>query len=145
LNGNGDRVNRPKAITGALLKERHIQKALTDYLIADGWRPIRTEHAVERNERGGFKRKVGEVAMPDYLYIRYTNPDPGLTNPRRDDAFFLVDAEVMWIEFKRPGERPTAAQLTWHQAERKRGALVLAVDDIDKFREWYSGSGLKRR
>jgi hypothetical protein len=54
-------------------------------------------------------------------------------------------AEVLWIEFKRPGEKPRGDQQLWHAAERERGALVMVVDDIDAFLGWYAGSGLQRR
>ena len=110
----------------------HIQQTVTEFLEWDGWRPIRTEHAIERDEDGGFKRRVGEVGMPDYLFVRY------------DTHISTSWAQVLWIEFKRPGERPRWDQEVWHVTERLRGALVLVVDSIDDFRAWYAASGLQR-
>jgi hypothetical protein len=128
------------------LKESHIQKTVTDFLVADGWRPLRMEHAIERNAKGGFKRRVGEVGMPDYLYIRYEYRHycsmalpPGCMVSRYHMA------QVLWIEFKKSGKKPRPDQVAWHEAERARGGLVWVVDDIDSFRTYYEASGLRRR
>lgn len=139
----GERLKTPRAYSGgrrravkaprpAPLRESHIQQTVTEFLEWDGWRPIRTEHAIERDEDGGFKRRVGEVGMPDYLFVRY------------DTHISTSWAQVLWIEFKRPGERPRWDQEVWHVTERLRGALVLVVDSIDDFRAWYAASGLQR-
>lgn len=135
---------KPRTLTPAAYKkaatlEKHVQQAVTQFLELDGWRPLRTEHAIERNERGDFKRKVGEKAMPDYLYIRYCRH---ISSMCPDDC---PDASVLWIEFKRPGEQPRTEQVQWIEAERRRGALVMVVDDIDQFIAWYRTSGLQRR
>jgi hypothetical protein len=74
--------------------------------------------------------------MPDYLFIRYETP-PG---QRR-----IGTAEVLWIEFKRPGEKPTKKQIAWKEAEERRGALCWVVDSIDGFPERYRASGLQRK
>lgn len=114
------------------ITEEHIQRTVKEFLEWDDWRSLRTEHAIERDKNGKVKRKVGELGMPDYLFIRY--------RPWEIDS-----AQVIWIEFKSPGEKPTQEQLKWHKAERDRGALVLVVDDIDAFVQWYKQSGLQRR
>jgi len=103
-----------------------VQRAVVDYLELDGWRAFRTELTVQRE----YGRVVGERGQPDYLFLRYGE---GFT------------AEVLWIEFKRPGERPNIAQQMWHKAEKERGAEVLVVDDIQDFRDSYAASGLIRR
>lgn len=121
------------------LKESHIQQTVTEFLQLEGWRAFRTELTVQR-ERG---RVVGERGQPDYLYIRYlfTVEDtvPAYAGWEHEDA------QVLWIEFKRPGEKPRPDQLAWHASERARGALVLVVDDIDAFIAWYKASGLQGR
>lgn len=128
--------------TPALLKERHIQETITQFLQLDGWRAFRTELTVQR-ERG---RVVGERGQPDYLYVRYGIRVVGFLYDPVVYAIKPPGAEVLWIEFKRRGENPRPDQLAWHEAERKRGALVLVVDDIDYFiKEWYPSSGLQRR
>jgi hypothetical protein len=114
------------------LTERHIQETVTAFLVADGWRALRMEHAIERNSEGGFKRRVGEVGMPDYLYLRY-------------NRWTLGGAEHMWIEYKAPGRSADPRQLEWHYTEQKGGALVLIVNDIDEFRAWYADSGFQRK
>lgn len=127
------------------LTEAHIQQTFREFLEADGWRSIRTEHALERTKEGKIRRKVGEVGMPDYLFVRYLPPE----NPRPGAPATLVQrpamAEVLWCEFKRPGKKPTPAQLAWHGAERARGALVVVVDSIEGGIAWYKARGLARR
>ena len=122
--------------------EAAIQRTVVELLEWDGWRAFRTEHAIERKESGGFKRRVGEVGMPDYLFIRYTVYLGGDTwNWEGSETM----SNVLWVEFKALGEKPDKDQLAWHAAERQRGAMVLVVDSIDGFQAWYAASGLKRR
>jgi hypothetical protein len=113
------------------LTEAHIQKAVVDFLVLDGWRAIRTDPVSDRSRGKGF----GEIGMPDYLFIRY----------RSNSIADVWTADVMWIEFKAPGKVRMSAQLAWHTAEIERGALVLTVDSIDSFEKWYSRSGLAQR
>lgn len=134
------------------LSEADIQKTVVDYLQAEGWRAIRTEHAIERADGGKVRRKVGEVGMPDYLFLRY-GPCSGIPAPVNErlgwcggNSFGATQRadEVLWIEFKAPGKSPTPAQRAWHAAERKLRALVLIVNDVDEFIMWYERSGLTR-
>lgn len=152
------------------LTERHVQETVTAFLQRDGWRAIRTE---AQSDRGFIKRVlakasqhtlfhalvaplsnlllacmraagVGEVGMPDYLYVRYANPCRG--EGCSGENCGGVEAEVLWCEFKAPGKKPSPHQLAWHEAERARGALVLVVSDIDNFMtRLYPQSGLQRR
>lgn len=130
--------------------EAHIQQTVTEFLQFDGWRAIRTDPVSDRERGKGF----GEKGMPDHLYVRYNLLGAYLNLPCAIGSRLSISsrrgtpsqwAEVLWIEFKRPGEKPRPHQLDWHEAERKRGALVLVVDDIDQFISWYKGSGLERR
>ena len=89
---------------------------------------------MEQNWSERKRKRVGEAGMPDCLAIRYSD----------------VPITVMWIEFKRPGGKPSQAQLVWHRDERARGALTLiaGVDfepTIEGFMAYYAQSGLKRR
>jgi hypothetical protein len=107
------------------LTEAHIQKAVVDFLILDGWRAIRTDPVSDRSRGKGF----GEVGMPDYLFIRY-------------DRYGVYPDNILWIEFKAPGKVPTRAQLAWHKAEQARGGVIKVVDSIDQFTTWYITSAL---
>lgn len=125
------------------LTEAHIQRTVKEFLEADGWRAIRTEHALERTKEGKIRRKVGEVGMPDFMFVRYELLSRQLGNWPR--ACYEAACEVAWVEFKRPGKKPTPAQLAWHEAERARGALVIVVDSIERGIAWYKASGLARK
>jgi len=117
--------------------ERDIQRACTEILEWDGWRAIRTEHAIERDPKTGkVRRRVGEVGMPDYLYLRY--------------EFGRGAAEVMWVEWKTLRGGVSTKQLMWAGNETLRGACVLIAGEhfpatIEGFREWYATSGLQRK
>lgn len=135
------------------LTEAHVQQTVTQFLELDGWRAIRTDPVSDRSRGKGF----GEVGMPDMLYLRYQfiGPDSDVNYagwrltfgpPPRYAGFDPEDVQALWIEFKAPGKAAKPHQLAWHEAERKRGALVLVVDDIDDFmKRWYPQSGLQRR
>jgi hypothetical protein len=55
------------------------------------------------------------------------------TSPSRrsvpDRLFVLPGGQVFWIEFKRKGKSPTAAQIVEIEKIRKQGATVYVVDD----------------
>jgi hypothetical protein len=98
----------------------------------DGWRTLRCEPVSDRSRGRGF----GEVGMPDLLAIRYGRK--------------LPTAEVLWLEHKRPGQKPKKHQHAWHSKERARGALVWVANEtfpatVAGFREHYAQSGLMRR
>jgi hypothetical protein len=133
------------------ITEADVQKAVTDLLVADGWRAIRTDPVSDRGRGKGF----GEVGMPDYLYLRYA----ALVCPSGEVPHW---SQHLWIEFKRYGAKLKPHQIAWHVAERSRGALVLVVDGIDDkagqyrknvfgiesisdFISWYRTSGLARK
>jgi len=116
------------------LTEAHVQQTVTEFLQLEGWRAIRTDPVSDRKRGKGF----GEVGMPDYLYVRY-----GIRHG--DGSWMGSQADVLWIEFKRPRQHPTKEQIVWHAVERGRGALVLVIDDINLFIAWYKNSGLGRR
>lgn len=140
--GAQPRKQRPVRMS-AIVTEAHIQQTITELLQMDGWRAIRTDPVSDRSRGKGF----GEIAMPDYLYVRYAYV---VCNERSEfQGWHREDAQVLWIEFKRPGKQPTPAQLAWHAAEEARGALVLVVGTEetwwDDFKRWYALSGLQRR
>lgn len=118
----------------------------------DGWRPLKTDPCSDRSRGKGF----GEEGMADHLFIRYQDPYIG-NNSAGPYTFFRENqdvrrtfAEVLWVEFKRPGTKATAHQLTWHSVERIRGAYTVIAGrnfepTFDGFVDWYRKSGLLRR
>lgn len=131
----------PKTQTKQVITEAHVQKSVTDLLVLDGWRAIRTDPVSDRSRGKGF----GEVGMPDYLYVRYD--DFGWSGSLREGSEIetKVLSQAFFIEYKRPGGKLKPHQERWHAAERARGALVLVVDSIDDFMRWYAASGLARK
>src|SRR5580704_16936896 len=122
--------------------EAELERACTNILIQDGWRPLKTNPVSRRAHGKGF----GEVGMADYLYIRYRAPVPPYC---AGQSGIIANATVLWIEFKRHGEHAGDHQRRWHEQERDRGALVLlaGVDfpaTVEGFAAWYEHSGLKR-
>jgi len=89
-----------------------------------GWRPVRMQSGLVRSRDGQSMARAGEVGMPGYLFIKYMFP-----------LDFVFTDQVIWVEFKRPGATPSAAQLAWHGAERARGARVEVIDSIERAKE----------
>jgi hypothetical protein len=115
--------------------ERELARECTKLLQLDGWRALPLE-PISRREWG---KGTGEIGQPDYLYLRY-----GLSAEQRSHA------EVIFVEWKSPDGKVTAAQRLWHDVERERGALtaIAKVDfpaTVDGFIGWYVKSGLCRR
>lgn len=48
------------------------------------------------------------------------------------DHFFARNGLIILIEFKRPGEEPTAQQQKRHRELRKQGVPVFVVDNLDE-------------
>lgn len=116
--------------------ESKIEAECTKLLEEDGWRSLRTDPVSDRARGKGF----GELGMADHMYIRYSTMAPLRVRAR---------CELMWVEFKRPGEKAKKHQIEWHQKERARGALTfIAGQDfdatVDGFKDWYANSWLKR-
>jgi hypothetical protein len=113
---------------GLKLTERDVARQVRDFLGPHGWRCLRMNSALVGRPQGGAFR-VGEVGMPDYLFLRY------FAHPMEPGKF---DLRQLWIEVKAPGGRLRPAQVEWAKNEAAQGATVLMVDDIDKFRSWYA-------
>lgn len=117
------------------LKESDVTQQVKDFLEYRGWRAIRLNRGLMQGAFGGVVQ-FGEPGMADFLFIRYMQGNleagPALT---------------LWVEFKAPGRRAqcrcqskrprqrcTACdQAKWREQERRRGALVWLVDDLDQF------------
>lgn len=65
----------------------------------------------------------------------YKFSSPG--NSSVPDRMFIRNGFVFFIEFKRPGGKPTANQFEEHKELRNKGMLVWVIDYFDKeFAEW---------
>lgn len=42
----------------------------------------------------------------------------------------------VWVEFKRPGQKPTAQQAEVHEDMRKRGMIVKWFNTLESFKAW---------
>lgn len=47
------------------------------------------------------------------------------------DRIFAIDGRVFWIEFKRPGQKPTELQQIEHTRMRQNGLRVYVCDNVD--------------
>ncbi len=115
-----------------VVPESDLEDAIISLLCWDGWRVFRFGWALTE-----AKRELGEVSSPDLLAVRYCGCAPGL-------------AEILWCEVKSRRGKADAGQKLWHDAERKRGALVWCAGldfpaTVDGFRDFYGASNLKRR
>ena len=121
------------------LTERDVARQVRDFLEAHGWRAIRMQVAsVARPTGGGFH--VGEVGMPDYLFLRYEGDIPATA--KHDYSEFEPNplqaaCQHLWVETKAPGKKRKPHQQTWARDERLRGAVVVEVNDFDQFLAWY--------
>jgi hypothetical protein len=151
-----NRGGTPKAVAclpAPDVAEALIEAECTKILEEDGWRALRTDPVSDRGRGKGF----GELGMADHFYCRYVGSTPevmarDLRSIRDGAQLGVIDclAEIIWIEFKRPGEKAKKHQTAWHTRERARGALTLIAGEdfpasVEGFRKWYASSGLARR
>lgn len=126
--------------------ERDLEETCSQLLEWDGWRRLKTDPVSRKEWAKGF----GEPGMADDLYIRYLAGDMILSVPEMNAFLKAPAAEVLWIEWKRPGGKIRQQQKDWHTHERKLGALTLiaGIDfdaTFDAFKAWYQASGLQRK
>lgn len=160
--------------------ERALEKACSDLIAYDGWIALKTDPQSERGfvkrvmaklekhptlyrgfdeirsvlasctRDGGF----GEPGMADVQYRRYTYGELDEHGLRFDRPASTPECraltQLMWIEWKRPGEKLKDHQKLWHRDEEIRGGLTVkaGVDfeaSIEGFLTWYRSSGLMRR
>lgn len=110
------------------LLEADIQRTCTDFLVAEGWRHLRTDPVSEAATVNAFRRWIiaspmlthvaglilqglkqcsrskgfGETGMADDLYIRYHNSgNPNVPVPQTNRKMYNPGADIMWVEWKR--------------------------------------------
>ena len=99
------------------LNENDVRKACLDVLRTHGWWPIR-QHVGRLRAPHGDWIQVGEAGDPDYAVIR---------------------APSFFIEFKRPGARPSETQQKRHQIlERSYGLETIVVASVEDPVAWLS-------
>jgi len=98
--------------------EGKLSAELVAFLEGQGWRSKRNQRTFSRK---GFS--TGEPGMPDFLFLCYL--PSGVTL-------------ALWIEMKTPKGELRPQQKTWILRERGRGALVMVVDDVERFKCWYN-------
>ncbi len=125
--------------------EAHIEKYVCDFLSLDGW----ICRKMEQNFSERKVKLVGEKGMPDIVAIRYRFADESeaakILKMAVTDDQLRAHVELLWVELKRPSQKPRPSQVTWKEAEERRGALCWIVDSIDTFPERYKASGLQRK
>lgn len=112
------------------LSEADVAKQVKDFLVWRKWRAVRMQRTVVP---GQFQ--TGEPGIPDFLFLRYLPDGVTLT---------------LWVEFKKPTDRrgcrcrpgkttlcTQCAQAKWKERERRLGAVVVEVSDLDAFHRWY--------
>lgn len=137
------------------LSEADVTEQVCDFMVAEGWRHIRHNvggayssqavtallklldslerwtpllgKAIYRVRRSFVE--FGEPGMPDSQFLKYRTKTQG--------GWTRGATYVVWIELKSHGKKPKPHQLSWHEAERARGALVKVVDHFETFRDWY--------
>jgi hypothetical protein len=76
-----------------------------------------------------IERKVGLYAQEKgWLTMKFTSPG------RRsvpDRIYISPRGQVVFIEFKAPGKKPTSLQEREHERLRKMKQIVLIVDDVE--------------
>lgn len=127
------------------VSEADIEKTCTELLELDGWRSFK----MEQNFSERKVKVTGERGMPDRLYLRYCYGPQGVGRCQCGMVEGCACSETLWVEWKSATGKSATHQKTWHETERRRGALVLVagVDfpaSIEGFQSWYRSSGLNR-
>ncbi len=98
------------------LQEREVVKQVRDLMEACGWRYIRMQSAAVKIDKRIIRS--GEKGIPDGLFLKY-NPD-----------------RIVWIEVKQKRGCVSPFQRSWHDVERRKGATVLVIKDINDLKVW---------
>ena len=76
-----------------------------------------------------IERRVCEYArFRDLLVYKFTSPARAAVPDR---VFILPNGRVFFIEFKRPGAKPTPAQAREHERLLKQNVPVFVIDDVN--------------
>lgn len=98
------------------LKERDVVRQVRDLMESCGWRYVRMQSAALKIDKRYIRS--GEKGIPDGLFLKY-EPD-----------------RIVWIEVKQEKGRVSPFQRSWHESERRKGATVLVIKNINDLKEW---------
>jgi len=109
--------------------EKVEQKKIIEYLTLRGW-------VVERMNSGMMPAKYGGKTRYVHLHTAGTPDVQALRKAPACDGDTQPYTEVLYIEVKRPGEKPTEVQLAQHERLREKGGARVIVatswEDIDR-------------
>lgn len=121
------RAPRSKARTTAMpkLSEAAVTRQICDFLRARHWRMTRNQVGRLRSPDGKRWITVGEVGHADWTAVRPRGQRRG-------------DCQLIYVEMKAPGKRPSAAQETWLWCRRQESYLAGWWDSLESFAAWYA-------
>ena len=90
--------------------ESKIQRSIVEVAVLFGYKPYRLNAGNRRNYHGA------EEGTPDLLVV-------------------MDRGRSLWVEVKRPGERPTEIQAQRHRELRSLGHAVVVATSVDEFRK----------
>ena len=61
--------------------------------------------------------------------------NPILMTPGIPDSYWCKNGKHFWVEFKRPGEKPTKTQTAMHMRLRAHGEIVWVVEGVEQMQE----------
>jgi hypothetical protein len=106
------------------LREADVTRQILDYLHAHGWRCLRMQSGLFQRPNGGKARvRIGEAGLPDYIVMR--------GNPA-----VRTCPQMFFLELKRPGGKPSAAQMEWRRQAEADGFAVCCADSVEYIAGW---------
>jgi len=115
-------AKKPKVPSQKKLLEKQVTASVKKYLELRGWRPIRMQRMTLPGQFSSH-----EPGTPDFLFVRYD------TEPLHPPG----QSRCIWLEMKSSSGHLGPKQEEWIARERKRGAVVLVVDNAEEFVKYY--------
>lgn len=75
---------------------------------------------------------IGALRTMGFAVTKTSQPRPSMLTRGVPDLYAAHPrwGLRLWIEVKRPGEKPTLHQVAWHRSERLAGGTVLVADSV---------------
>lgn len=106
--------------------EREVKKACIAMLEASGWKAIRLHQGTARGH--GAHWRLGKKSDPDWWIMR---------------GHGSGEVTGFYLELKKLGEEPSAAQRKRHAELRLANYIVAVADNADELQDWVTRQGLK--